>query len=78
MYPEIKYVVNLVHRDGTLIGAPPRMRHDLACGHFDWGDGEMLGTPELASPEQIRTPGACEHCVKARDKNSPGVTAIAI
>jgi hypothetical protein len=72
MYPEIKYVVNPVHRDGTLIGTPPRMRHDLDCGHFDWGNGEMLGTPELASPEQIRTLGACEHCVEARDKNPPG------
>jgi hypothetical protein len=75
MHPEIRYVVNPVHRDGTLIGTPPKMRHDLDCGHFDWGDGAMLGTPELATPEQIRTLGACEHCVEARDKNSPGQPA---
>lgn len=70
MHPEIRHVVNPVHRDGTLMDTLPRMRHDPDCGHFDWGDGEMLGTPELATPEQIRTLGACEHCVEAREKNS--------
>jgi hypothetical protein len=48
-YPQIRYVVYPVHRDGTLTGAQPRLRHDPGCGHFDWGDGVALGTPVLAT-----------------------------
>jgi hypothetical protein len=48
-YPEIRYVVYPVHRDGMLTGAQPRLRHDPGCGHFDWGDGVALGTPVLAT-----------------------------
>jgi hypothetical protein len=71
MHPDIRYVVYPVHLDGTPTGEPPRMRHDPGCGHFLWGNGDMLGTPVLATREQMRTLGACEHCVAARDKNPP-------
>ncbi len=52
MHPEIRYVVYPVHLDGTPTGQPPRMRHDLECGgkHFDWRNGEVLGTPVPATP----------------------------
>src|ERR1700733_3050334 len=51
--PDIRYVVYPVHRDGTLTGAQPRLRHDPGCSHFDWGDGTLLGTPVLATDEQM-------------------------
>jgi len=66
------YVVYPVHIDGTPMGKPPRMRHHPDCGHFEWRTGETLGTPVLATPEQMRTLGACDTCVGARDKNSAG------
>ncbi len=72
MYPEIRHVVYPVHLDGTATGELPRMRHDPGCGHFDWGTGEMLGDPVLATPEQMRTLGACETCIAARSATSPG------
>lgn len=70
MHPEIRHVVYPVHLDGTRTGQPPRMRHDPDCGHFDWGTGEMLGTPVMATPEQMRMLGACETCIAARERNS--------
>lgn len=68
-YPDIRYVVYPTRRDGTLIGTKPRMRHDLECGggHFEWGDGVLLGTPVLATDEQLRTLPACQHCADRRD-----------
>jgi hypothetical protein len=50
------------------------MRHDLECGgkHFDWRDGEVLGTPVPATPDRMRTLGACEHCIAARARHAPG------
>jgi len=33
----------------------PRMRHDPDCGHFKWPDGTVLGVPELATEEQMRS-----------------------
>lgn len=65
-HPDIRYVVYLVHRDGTLTGAMPRMRHDPDCGHFDWDGGERLGTPVLANEEQMSTLKACTSCVQRR------------
>ncbi len=65
-HSDIRYVVDPVHLDGTLTGQPPRMRHDPDCGHFKWGDGTILGTPKLATDEQMRVLRACKHCVKRR------------
>jgi hypothetical protein len=65
-HPDIRYVVYPVHRDGTPTGGSPRMRHDPDCGHFDWGDGEILGTPVLATEEQMRTLRACGTCAGRR------------
>ena len=68
-HPDIRYVVNPVHMDGTPTGAKPKMRHDPGCGHFEW-EGTRLGTPVLASPEQMQTLRACKHCVEARAGSS--------
>jgi hypothetical protein len=73
-HPDIRYVVYPVHRDGTPTGALPRMRHDPDCGHFDWGDGEILGTPELATDEQMRTLRACKSCAESRSTSARGST----
>jgi hypothetical protein len=59
-----------VHRDGIPTGALPRMRHDPDCGHFEWEDGEMLGTPVLATDEQMRALRACKSCVERRSGSS--------
>lgn len=72
-HPDIRYVVYPVHRDGTLTGVEPRLRHYPGCGHFDWGDGTLLGTPVLATEEQMRTLKACKDCVQSRG-GSPGDT----
>lgn len=74
-HPDIRYVVYPVHRDGTPTGGVPRMRHDPDCGHFDWGDGEILGTPVLATDEQMRTLRACTTCVERRFESSTAGTA---
>ena len=73
-HPDIRYVKYPVHRDGTLTGGLPRMRHDPDCGHFDWGGGEILGTPVLATDEQMRTLKACTTCIE-RTSGSPGGSA---
>ena len=65
-HPDIRYVVYPVHRDGTPTGGLPRMRHDPDCGHFDWGGGEILGTPVLATDEQMKALRACTTCVERR------------
>ncbi len=65
-HPDIRYVVYPVHLDGTLTGAKPRLRHDPDCSHFEWGDGTILGTPDLATEEQMRTLRACKTCIAAR------------
>ena len=44
----------MVHLDGTPTGAKPRLRHDPDCSHFEWGDGTVLGTPQLATEEQMQ------------------------
>jgi hypothetical protein len=59
-------VVYPVHMDGTLTGAKPRLRHYTDCGHFEWPDGAVLGTPELATYEQMRTLRACKSCISSR------------
>lgn len=69
-YPDIKYVVYPVHLDGRPTGANPRMRHHSDCGHFEWGDGTILGTPKLATQEQLQTLRACKHCVGANGRSS--------
>lgn len=65
-YPDIRHVVSPVHLDGTLTGAKPRLRHHPDCGHFEWPDGVVLGTPELATDEQMRTLRACKSCISSR------------
>ena len=75
-HPDIRYVVYPVHRDGTPTGKLPRMRHDPDCGHFYWGDGEFLGTPVLATEEQMKTLKACDSCVKSRRSGSSRVGQI--
>ncbi len=70
MHPEIRHVVYPVHRDGSRTGAQPRLRHDPDCGHFEWEDGVRLGTPELASDEQMRTLRACKTCIGSRGEAS--------
>jgi hypothetical protein len=72
-HPDIRYVVYPVHLDGTRTGAKPRLRHDPGCGHFEWGDGTILGTPELATVEQMQNLRACKDCVAAHGA-SPGST----
>lgn len=66
-HPDIRYVVSPVHLDGTLTGAKPRLRHDPDCSHFEWGDGTILGTPVLATDEQMRTLRACKSCIDRRE-----------
>lgn len=69
-HPDIRYVVYPVHLDGSLTGAKPRLRHDPDCSHFEWGDGTILGTPELATAVQMQTLRACKTCVAARAESS--------
>jgi hypothetical protein len=54
-HPDIRYVVHPVHLDGTPTGAMPRLRHDPDCSHFEWEDGTVLGTPQLAAREDLTT-----------------------
>ena len=65
-HPDIRYVVYPVHLDGTPTGAEPRLRHDPDCSHFEWGDGAILGAPQLATEEQMQTLRACKTCIGAR------------
>jgi hypothetical protein len=65
-HPDIRYVVYPVHLDGALTGAAPRLRHDPDCAHFEWGDGDRLGAPVLATAKQLRTLKACKSCVETR------------
>jgi len=69
-HPDIRYVVNPVHLDGQRTGAEPRLRHYPDCGHFEWGDGVRLGTPILATTEQMRTLRACKTCISSRGASS--------
>jgi hypothetical protein len=77
-HPDIRYVVYPVHLDGTLTGAKPRLRHDPDCSHFEWGDGTNLGTPVLATEEQMQTLKACKSCIGRRSDSRgdphPGMT----
>jgi hypothetical protein len=76
-HPDIRYVVYPVHVDGSLTGELPRMRHDPDCGHFEWGDGRTLGTPKLATDEQMRTLRACKSCIERRsDSSATGASAV--
>jgi hypothetical protein len=68
-HPDIRYVVYPVHRDGTLMGAKPRLRHDPGCNHFEWGDDAPLGTPVLATEEQMWTLNACKTCIGSRGES---------
>jgi hypothetical protein len=65
-HPDIRYVVYPVHLDGTPIGAEPGLRHDPDCSHFEWGDGTVLGTPQLATEEQMQTLRPCKTCIETR------------
>ena len=65
-HPDMRFVVYPTHMDGTLTGAKPRLRHDPGCGHFKWGNGIVLGTPVLATEEQMRSLKACKSCINRR------------
>jgi hypothetical protein len=41
------------------------MRHDPGCGHFKWPGGILLGTPVLATEEQMRSLKACKSCIES-------------
>jgi hypothetical protein len=71
-HPDIRYVVYPVHLDGTPTGAKPRLRHDPDCSHFEWGDGAVLGTPQLATEEQMQTLRACKTCIETRHEPRDG------
>jgi hypothetical protein len=71
-HPGIRYVVYLVHLNGVPIGVQPRLRHDPDCSHFEWRDGTALGTPQLATEEQMRTPRACKTCMETRRSSHGG------
>ena len=71
-YPDIRYVVYPVHVDGSLTGDQPRLRHDPDCPHFEWGDGTVLGTPQLATEEQMQTLRACKTCIGTRRGSGGG------
>jgi hypothetical protein len=75
-YPSIKFVSYPVHLDGTRTGAQPRMRHFPGCGHFDGGDGTILGTPELATAKQMQTLLACKTCMGSRGLSSRGAGPV--
>lgn len=68
-HPDIRYVVYPVHLDGSRTGAKPRLRHDPDCSHFEWADGTILGTPDLASDEQMEALRACKTCIAARGES---------
>lgn len=63
-HPDVRYVVYPVHLDGTPTGAEPRLRHDPNCSHFEWGDGTVIGTPQVATEEQMQTLRACKTCIE--------------
>jgi hypothetical protein len=65
-HPDIRYVVYPVHRDSTPTGAMPKFRHDPGCSHSEWGTGTHLGTPVLATTEQMRSLKACDTCLRSR------------
>jgi hypothetical protein len=69
-HPDIRYVVYPVHLDGSRTGAKPRRRHDPDCSHFEWRDGTILGTPELATAEQMQTLRACKTCIVVRGESA--------
>jgi hypothetical protein len=68
-YPDIRYVVYPIRLDGTLSGKPPRKRHDPECSHYNFRGGRRLGTPVLATEEQMRTLEACTTCINKRVKS---------
>ena len=70
-YPDIRYVVYPVHLDGTLTGGSRTMRHDPDCGHFVFG-GETLGTPVLATEEQMQSLKPCGTCAGRRSGRHSG------
>jgi hypothetical protein len=69
-HPDIRYVVYPVHLDGSRTGAKPRLRHDPDCSHFEWRDGTILGTPELATVEQMQALRACKTCISVRGESA--------
>ncbi len=62
-HPDIQYVIAPRHLDGTPAGTKPRMRHHADCSHFDMRGGVRLGSPVLATDEQMRTLRACKTCI---------------
>jgi ssDNA-binding Zn-finger/Zn-ribbon topoisomerase 1 len=75
-YPAIKFVSYPVHLDGTRTGAQPSMRHFPGCGHFDSGDGAILGIPELATEKQMQTLVVCKSCMGSRGLSTRGAASV--
>jgi hypothetical protein len=71
-HPDVRYVVYPVHVNGVPTGAQPRLRHDPDCSHFEYRDGTVLGTPQLATEEQMQTLRACKTCVETRGGSRGG------
>lgn len=69
-HPDIRHVVYPVHMDNRRTGAEPRLRHYPDCTHFEWRGGLRLGTPILATDEQMRTLRACQSCAGRRGGSS--------
>jgi hypothetical protein len=69
-HPGIRFVSYPVHLDGTRTGAQPRKRHNPGCGHYDWEDGTIPGTPEPATGKQMETLPACKACIGSRGLSS--------
>jgi len=65
-HPDIRYVIPPTHLDGTPIGIKPRKRHHADCGHFKWPGGIVLGTPVLATEEQMQALRPCKSCIARR------------
>ncbi len=62
-HPEIRYVVPPVDMNGVATGHAPRKRHDVDCGHFTFDGDTVLGSPQLATEEQMRDVPPCRDCV---------------
>ena len=71
-HPEINLVVPPVTMEGEPTGAQPRMRHLPDCGHFVMPDGTILGTPRLATTEEMRALPPCKDCISRTGSSGDG------
>lgn len=70
-YPEIDHVLPPVGMDGTPTGAKPRKRHHPDCGHFTFPDGSTLGTPRVATAQELRALPPCKDCIDRTQEAAP-------